>query len=126
LAYGRLRFTVYPDIYRQEHLSLGVYGGVYGLVGPMARLQFTLKFIVRDIYCQWFIVALGFIPGIMGVYSLSWHLSSGTFIVMGLRGRLWFIVALGINPGITRLKRVYRRTVFRFVNFDLFFEYVIM
>ena len=38
--------------------------GVYSLVGPLARLQFILKSIVRDICRQWFIVALGFNTGI--------------------------------------------------------------
>jgi len=38
--------------------------GVYSLVGPLARLQFILKSIVRDIYRQGFIVPLGFNPGI--------------------------------------------------------------
>jgi hypothetical protein len=70
-------FTVYGG---------GVYGGVYGLVGPLARLRFTggdcspgiypgdyrclqpvLAFIVRNIYRQGFTVALGFNPGIEGV-----------------------------------------------------------
>jgi len=79
---ARLRFRVYPDIYRQEHLSSvvycspGIYPGDYGrlqpvltfivrgLVGPSARLRFTGAFIVRNIYRHWLIIALGFNPEI--------------------------------------------------------------
>jgi hypothetical protein len=76
-------------------------GGVYGLVGPLARLRFT-----GGVYRQGFIVALGFIQGIAGVYGLRGrlrgaftgrlrgHLSSGVYCSPGIYpgdcGRLVF------------------------------------